>query len=395
LDSAAAALSAPAPPAAPSSVERGVLPEATPQSVLDGRPSEELADAVLPGIESQQSPAEMDMEPASLVSDVVRPVTAGTNGYVVTLPMLASTRAQYLETIRSNKFTMVKYGNCFSADSAEVPDDALVSEMDALFKQLVDLCDMPAFAASLPDMPPEAKKKHATGTNSKFSFVYEFLDQIQESSTRVLLIARPDRVLEYLEAVVATSGFRYRYLGQEADPEESSDGLDVTIAGSDQDLSGIGTGFDVIILFDNAARSSVELPRHLFQDGLECPVILSLVVTCSIEHIDLRLSDDIDPLERKNAVNFALVASKDVIRDPARSGFQEPHQLAVQFAEFVTDPSGELDWEPQSIPDVLFDFYRSSQIQPEESLQDSGGRVADSARSNSRKRIMVSIFKHL
>lgn len=380
-----------APAAEPSTIQDIAVPEATSHALFEASTSEETADDVLPGIESQQSPTEMEDE--SFLAAVVRPVTAGSNGYIVTLPMLASTRAQYLKAIHANKSSMLAYGDFFTTDNAKIPDGALISTMDSIFQHLSDLCDMPAFAESLPEMTPDGKKKHATGTNSKFSFVYELLEQLQDLDTRVLLVARLGRVLEFVEAVMATSGFSYHHLGQGTAASDDSEKLAVILASSDQDLTGIQPGVDVVILFDSSARS-VDLPESLARDGMAHPIVLSLVVTCSIEHIDLRLSENMDPLSRRNAVNFALVASQELIRDPKRSGFMEPHEVALHFAEFIRDPDADLEWEPQGIPDDLFDFYLSSQVPPREPLGDSAGLGDDSARSKSRKRLIVGDPRH-
>lgn len=390
LASAVDDMSAPAPPVVPLSDGGDIFNEQSMQPPAAGPTSDELGDAVLPGIESQGSPEEMD--PDALLPSITRPVSSGVNRYVVTLPMPASTRPQYLAAIRANKSTMTDYGTYFTTETPEVPDSALVSKIEAAFQQLFDLCDMPAFFETLPDMAPEAKKRHATGTNSKFSFVYELLEQLRDSNARVLLVARPDRVLEYLDAVVSTSGFAYGYLDQETTSEGIPEGLRVTLAGTDQDLSGVETAFDVVILFDHFARS-IELPRNFISDDPEGPIILSLVVTASIEHIDLRLTEDLDPLERKNAVSFALALSRDGIQEP-RYILQEPHQIAMRFADFIIDPSQELDWEPQGIPDDWFEVYGSTQIPQKEPLGDIGGQVTDSARSGSRKRLLVGVPPH-
>ncbi|KAL1860242.1 hypothetical protein VTK73DRAFT_7424 [Phialemonium thermophilum] len=345
--------------------------------------------SVLPGVES--SPESIDLAPPdSPGSAVVRDVPHTANEYIVTLPMAASTRLHYLEAIRSNGSTLMSFGDHFTANATHFPSRALVAKVDGVFRRLYDLCDLPAFAESLPEMAAEEMRRHATGTNSKFSFVYELLNFIDDPAMKILIVARPGRVLEYLHAVVSTSGFSYGMLGNDDDADEEAHGPSVTLASSDQDLSHVSPYTELIILFDSTART-IDLPPKM-RDSTG-PVILSLVVTCSIEHIDLRLSETMDPLERRNAMNFALAASQSLIRDPERGSALEPHEIAERFARFLQGRSDDLDWEPQSIPDHLFDVYLSSQAIPTNPAAVVATRQTEeeAARSAARKRLLHEV----
>ena len=362
------------------------IPPGPDTSLPDAAPGEGRHHGPFSGVDSQQYPA--DADPESPPSSIVRPIGGAYNEYIVTLLMAASTRSEYLKTLRSNRSTMVAFGDFFNSDTPTIPGRALTAKMDALFQNLLDFCDLPASARALPEMTSGDMMKHATGTNSKFSFMYEFFELIRGFDSQVLLVARPGLVLEYIEAVLSTAGLNYKRFG-EGFAADGSEGLHVVLAGSDQDISKTQASFDLAILFDSSARG-VNIPPA-FRTGDNRPAILSLVATCSIEHIDLRPSENMDPLERRNAINFALVASQGLVSDPTPTGFMEPHEVAQQFAGLLRDPDLVLDWEPQAIPDELFDIYLSSQPPVGESF-DAGAdlRAADKpVKPNSRKRLLV------
>jgi hypothetical protein len=355
-------------------------------SMLDGGDME-LADTVLPGIESHQSSVATEADPS--VGDAVQPTTATTHEYYVTLPMAANTRQTYMETIRNNRATMVAYGNFFTGVTDSVPDEIITRQMDKLFEVLYDLCDQPTYADSIPAMSAQSMAKHAIGTNCKFLFLHELFDGIRDLDMRILLISKAGRVFDYLEAVILTAGLNYKVLGEDKDID--SEGCLITLADADMDFTTMQGVPDVVILFDCSGRC-VDLPPELTHTGVSGPITLSLVVTNSIEHIELQLPDETDDSQKRNVMNFALVESTKVLNDPDRIGFLEPHEVAQQFISFLRDPNEEFTWEPQPIPSSLFDAYTSSQLtQKEENPEETDGVVKhEPTRSSSRKRVLVS-----
>jgi hypothetical protein len=314
--------------------------------------------------------------------------------FLVTLPMAANTRPIYLDTITENKSTMIEFSEVFANSVTSLPDAELVAKMDSIFEQLLALCDLPAYNDTLLELDTAEMMKHATGSNSKFSFVYEFLNGLVDVNARVLILSQSGRVFEYLQAIVSTARFSYALLGQEDTVRQAEEGMSVILAVAGQDLSKIQGGVDVVLLFDHAARS-VELPVTLAFNSIE-PTVLSLVVTYSLEHIDQQLlqqEPDLDELERKNALNLATAAAKDHLRNP-EPGYPEPHVAAEMFANFVRNPEGGLAWEPHTLPADVFDFWLSSQgrsQQDQSELHPSGIPNL----SGSRKRHLVSCSLHV
>ncbi|KAK0719622.1 hypothetical protein B0H67DRAFT_573592 [Lasiosphaeris hirsuta] len=306
------------------------------------------------GLESRLSPPEANFD---------EPEEGKRTDFIVTLPMAASSRETYLRVISENKLTMIEFGQVL-ATSYSNPGEPLIAKMDAIFQQLLDICDLPAWAKDIPNMGPDEMMRHATNTNSKFLFVYEFLNDLRDLNSRVLILSRPGPTFEYLEAVVAASDFTYTVLGRGPLREHDTDDIDVILATTSQDLSTIHKPIDVVIAFDYIARS-VELPPSLAYDDIDL-VVLSLLVTHSLEHIDFQLGRELEGIERKGALNLALATAKDLLRNP-ESGHPEPHDAASIFASFLRNPENGLNWEHQVLPDDIFDVWLSSQVEPESS----------------------------
>jgi hypothetical protein len=314
--------------------------------------------------------------------------------FTVTLPMAANTRQTYLNTIAENRAIMFNFGEVFASSDERVPDAPVVARMDAIFERLLDLCDLPAYDDSIPDMGKGDMMKHATNSNSKFSFIYEFLKGLEDINIRVLILSQPGRVFEYIEAVVLAIDRPYSILGQEGSGQQSIDGMSVVLAVSGQDLSAVQGGVDVVIAFDHTARS-VELPATLNYESM-APIVLALVATYSLEHIDQQLleiePEDIDFLERKNALNLATGTAAKYLRSPERQ-YPEPHEAAKVFADFLRSPESGLDWEPHPLPADIFDLWLSSQERGQQTQALSHPDRDVSSGPGTRKRPSVSVLR--
>ncbi|KAK1829629.1 hypothetical protein QBC39DRAFT_356038 [Podospora conica] len=321
---------------------------------------------------------------AEVMSDVPEDLITQ-NVFDVTLPLASATRDMYLRVLAENKQTMVEFGSAFNS-LPRVPDADLVARMDAVFQKLRDFCDLPPYAGDLHSLHQDDIVKYATSTNSKFVFIHVLLQALRGSpGMRVLIISQPGRVFEYLEATVATSTANYTVMSRSGVTEHT--GLDadptVILADTEGNLAQVRT-VDVVVKFDGAARS-VKVPRSLaFPDGTP-PMTLMLISTHTLEHIDLDLGDDLQGLERKNALNVVSVLAKELLRSP-QDGYPEPHQAAELFAAFLKDPENtDIDWQPQRIPDKYLHVWASSQSTQLESIQ-SGNAPRSESLAAGRKR---------
>ncbi|KAL1840735.1 hypothetical protein VTJ49DRAFT_175 [Mycothermus thermophilus] len=281
----------------------------------------------------------------------------------VTLPMAANTRHTYLETIKENKSTLMKFGGVFATSCSSVPEPSLVAKLDSVFERLMNLCDLPAYDADLPELDKEEMMKHATNSNSKFLFVHELLGGLWDMNIRILIVSQPGRVFDYLEAVVSRADCHYHILTEDS-PPQPAEGTSVILATAGQDLSKVGS-VDAVVAFDRAARS-VELPATLRYPSAAL-IVLSLVATYSLDHIDHQLAEqepNLDDLERRNALNLATATAIECLRNPERRHHIEPHHAAKMFANFLRNmdgPDGVLEWEPYPLPDDIFEIWLNSQ----------------------------------
>ncbi|KAL2266565.1 hypothetical protein VTJ83DRAFT_5917 [Remersonia thermophila] len=281
----------------------------------------------------------------------------------VTLPMAANTRHTYLETIKENKTTLMKFGDVFATSCSSVPEPSLVAKLDTVFERLLNLCDLPAYDADLPELDKEEMMKHATNSNSKFLFIHELLGSLWDMNIRLLIISQPGRVFDHLEAVVSRAECHYHILTEDSLPQPA-EGTSVILATAGQDLSHVGS-VDAVIAFDRVARS-VDLPGTLRYPSTGL-IVLSLVATYSLDHIDHQLAEqepNLDDLERRNALNLATATAIEYLRNPERRHHIEPHHAAKIFASFLRNmdgPEGVLEWEPHPLPDDIFEIWLNSQ----------------------------------
>lgn len=306
----------------------------------------------------------------------------GQGEFLITLPLAANSRDRYLRIIQEEKETMIEFGNVFTSSLSRMPSPALVTRMDAVFEKLLDICDLPAYAQDLAGMTANDMARHATNTNSKFLFLNEFLMGLgKDISMRVLVVARPGPAFEYLEALLTMTDIDSLVLGRDDLPEHQTGDLTVILAKADQGLFRTPPrGVDVVILFDDAARA-ITLPRNLGYADMGEPVRLSLVATYCVDHINAEfakspLIGELDGLERKNALNGAVVTAKKYLKAAEFRTFEgdypEPHVVAKQFADFLASPgTSSFNWNPQPFPAEIFDLWESSQRETvtESSLQ--------------------------
>ncbi|KAK0739751.1 hypothetical protein B0T21DRAFT_382713 [Apiosordaria backusii] len=295
--------------------------------------------------------------------------------FVVTLPMAANTRSLYVDTIAQNLQAMTDLGNVFCNSASQIPDDTLTAKIDSFFKRLNDLVDLPAFDDdTFHRLDSEGMLKHAINSNSKFSFVYEFLKSLRWLNLRILILSRPGRPLKYLEEIISQEiplsqlNKTYAVLSTKS-PEHVSQDTSVILAEAGQDLSNIGGEVDVVVLFDDEARQ-VNLPSKISCDST---IFLSLATICSLEHILLQLREttsfpDMSPLEIRNALCQVTALLVKHLKDPQHA--PPPHEVAVTFASFLENPENDIDYVSQPLPISVEDMW-----EPQPQTQGDNGEM--------------------
>jgi hypothetical protein len=320
--------------------------------------------------ESSGEPIPLGQHPESTSSSSPGPVQMQ---HVITLPFQASLRPQYDATLVAQKGDVTSFGKIFSSEDLIEPEPALVERIDSLFRKLFSLCDYPQdiVGTVLEDLAPAAQIKYACNANSKFCFLFELLQGI-ETDTRVLIITRSRELVRLLGHL--TDALEIGCTSVEKKINDFTDSAaSVTLALPEEVFD--TEAFDLVIGYDHGFGAS-PIARALSPMSQTGPMVLTLVTTYSIEHIDLQLPDTLDPLERKNALLSGIVRARQLVDDPDR-GYPEPHELAELFCDFLNGKADGIVWDPIPLPEEVLDVYLSSQSRSQAPL---------TADENARKR---------
>ncbi|KAI0490890.1 hypothetical protein F4859DRAFT_26744 [Xylaria cf. heliscus] len=353
---------------------------------VEGSPSVPTDD----GLGSGPLPESINSDEDEMQTDYPRSllphVPTGPCEYLITLPFQTSSRPQYNDIIRENEALMNAYNAPFRVFPHQTPQKGVIEKLDMMFSQLFDICDFPPFLDSLTSMSSEQITKHVIGTNAKFSFVAELLDNLQalNSDKKVLILVRPGKLMDLLGHVIRSSGCHYIRSGQEVvSAADAKHPLTVFLSSTSGEESSAAINVDVVIAFDHTFQQELSSSRNQHTP----PVILALVNTASIQHLNMRIMENLQPLERKNVLMLALVKAMRYVEEPDSS--ESLSSIAEKFARRIQMPEDDEDdfyWEPQSVPTEIFDdlYAASSQI---EATQLSG--LGTGQHPGSRKRSYV------
>ena len=310
--------------------------------------------------------------------------------FTITLPFPANQRPFYDGIIMESRPDIESFCRIFSNEVLRTPKPSAVHKIEALFLKLLDICDYPPHldAASWDSMSPKEVQNYIYESNAKFALIWDLLALLRDMPTKVLIVARSERLLSFLETFAVVEGYAFSRTGlQDMQFEHARSPLSIVLALPDQDLQDAPSDFDLVFGYDFEFKRSVFADRLAqLQPGQKHPMVLSLVITHSLEHIDLCITDkdpDIPELDRKNALVVALTKIRGMIVNP-EMGRAKPHEIAQHFASLLGGPAEPRDYEPVPLPDSVLDVYLDP-TQPDE------GPFDDEDGLNSRKRKLVSI----
>lgn len=336
-----------------------------------------------------------DEVPQEYSRDLLPYIPSGVNEHLITLPFFVSAGGwvQYNDIIRENEAIIRAYNSCFLVSPYQKPAPSVIAAIDKMFSRLLDYCDFPPYLETALELGREAVTKHVVGSNSKFCFVDEFLLNLnqQGSTKKILILARPGQLVDLLSNIVQTRGYRLIRSGREVDsPTAAQSFLTVAVYSTDEDLSALPNDADAIIAFDHTYRQDLLPPSN----EANPPLVLVLTNTDSVQHINMQISESMEPLERKNCLVLAVFNAMKHIEEPDHS-IRDPPEIARLFAHYLEMPdTDDFYWEPQEIPEDIFENLpeTSSQIQHS---QHSLEHFAASQGPGSRKRSHVSFFVFL
>lgn len=310
------------------------------------------------------------------------------NDYLITLPLAANMRPAYLRKIASEKDAITELMTALS--HAREPDPAAVDACRKVLAGLLDVCDLPSFDGGVGDLSGEAMTRHATGTNSKMLFVYELLHALRDAPLQVLILVRPGRAYDYLEAILKNDGFKFRRAENSQSQNEDAGPLSVVLASTGQSPALHPSFANVVIGYDEASRSSGLLTPYIVSSSERRPMVLTLVASYTVDHLDVVMSRKMESIERLNALFLStLQVWSNLINPPFLGPRGEPHDIAQNFASLIQDPRYDWAWVPETIPESALDVFESSQADQLANIariSSSLEQPMEPSRSASRKR---------
>ncbi|KAI0472098.1 hypothetical protein GGR56DRAFT_682495 [Xylariaceae sp. FL0804] len=328
---------------------------------MDISPSVPTDDGPIASLPSKPTPEAKEHQVQSGYPRLLLPsVPTGPNEYLITLPFYNSNKVSYNDILREHNDLLNEYNASFLVTPHQTPDSTTVAKLDAMFSRLFDICDFPPFLDTAMSMSPDILTKHVVGTNPKFGFVAELLDNLSElrSEKKILILVRPGRLMQLLGNLMRTRGYHYIQSGQEiseASPDKYA--LTVAVSSTTDEPSSIPKNYDAVIAFDHTYRQEL-VP---VTDDMAPHLTLALVTTASIQHLNMRIHESLEPLERKNVLMLALVNAMSYVEkniDPTKL-----FEVAEMFANCIHTPelSDDFYWEPQPLPEKIFeDLYAAS-----------------------------------
>ncbi|KAG5943013.1 hypothetical protein E4U53_007118 [Claviceps sorghi] len=302
--------------------------------------------------------------------------------HIVTLPFQASIRPFYDDTLLEYKKEVTQFGDVFNREEYTEPDEALVYKIEQVLGRLYNICDYPpdVVGTALEELPSNQLIKYCCDGNAKFNFLFELLQGLTRE-TRILIVARSVELLKLLYRLAEALGIECvcEELGQSSKQDSGSSVARITLILPERNVD--EDDFDVVVGYDHSYGSS-EIGKKLEPEipDARSPLVLLLVTTHSIEHIDLHVPSDLGLLERRNALVSGIVRARQLVGDPDR-GYPEPHELASLFLDYLNGLVEGIIWDPVPLPEDILDVYLNTQSRSQIPAKDTFNVVG-----NSRKR---------
>lgn len=302
--------------------------------------------------------------------------STASNEYIIALPPPARNRAETLELLNETCCKDIeKFRTLFTQGSSVSPDHKVVARIDVMLQLLTEMSNLPAYHKSLAGLSQENWVKYARDTCSKLAFIYEFLGYLQAIDVEVAILAATGPIMDKIEAIVKHGDLTHRRANDQewvqAPPGRGSS-CKVVLVDTAQGISSSRLTANILIAYDETADASGLLSSYKTRGAEDqVPVIFSLVEVYSIEHINRRLSPNLEPLEKKFAQVRCLVSLLQYVDDErAYELVPQPHEVALELVKYMVDEDGFQplqsrwdSWEYQHIPGDVFDAYKATRIQ--------------------------------
>jgi len=323
----------PAPPATPAPLATPAPPATSSQNL-----NALAANLMLPVFAPAASPITPELQqsakttPELEVEPSLNLLARGANEYIIPLPMVSHPRDIYVQTIKNYK----SQRNSFLTD--EVFEEALVGEIDTMMNELERLCDhqdlIESDLSTQRQMSTAEQAKWAENVSTKCIFLAEFLPLIKHPERHVVILVRPGRMLEILESLFQWHELVYSRADRPG-WSGNNPGMKVTLLPTGGE-NYIVEPASLVIAFDSTSKS-VSYLKDVRADSAnpnKLAPLLSLVITHSVEHLEMCFPKNLEHIQRQ----IKLVLSLSQIMDNVgklKEGYPDPPEAAKSVAAFV------------------------------------------------------------
>ncbi|KAJ8070836.1 hypothetical protein OCU04_001198 [Sclerotinia nivalis] len=295
------------------------------------------------------------IESADMSPNILTVRKLGRNEFIIPLPMMTQVRDVYDTTIRNKKNDIIS----FLGRSSTAPDS---DSMDLMIEELKLICDhqdLIVEESSTQSLDDSAQARYAVTISTKFLFIQQFLDSLRAAKVHVVILAR-DAILPILEALFRWQQYNYSRPDIPGNPGKSEkDLMQITLLPTWIDVRDcIVAPASVVVAFDSSFSASQGgdeyseiLPFDPRNPDKRAP-LLWLVITNSIEHVELCVPTTLESSERKDRLVQYVAQTRKFVGRLDTGIYPEPQQAARGAAEYVLDDSVEAEWPIMPMPNI-------------------------------------------
>ncbi|KAH6664409.1 hypothetical protein B0J14DRAFT_245299 [Halenospora varia] len=312
------------------------------------------------------------------------------NDYIVPLPMVSHTRDIYVQILINHQPQRI----------AIIQDDvepSILFEIDSMIEELGMICSHPDLAAidfsTQRVDPAEMQARYAETVSTKCIFFAELFGPLRPFDKHIVIVCQGGRMREILEAMLLHYGFE-EYPDRPSTYRDASGGPLKFSLLSPHGMVGDGVvdAASVVIAFDSSPSESYlkSLRSDSSSPNYEAPLI-SLVVTHSVEHLNLCLEKDITTSEKRlRLVDWA----SQIMDEVGKLGHDhpEPPEAAAIVASWINDTKSTWPVPPlDDIHGIEFD----SPSQPQLTMDSLNATTQSYDMSQHAQMLSMSAKRHL
>ncbi|KAG0646630.1 Histone deacetylase complex 1 subunit 3, partial [Hyphodiscus hymeniophilus] len=272
----------------------------------------------------------------------------GGNAFAIPLPMVSLARDIYEQEIINHQ----PQRRAFLND--EKIDRDLVADINKMIEHLKMICDhqdlIDASASQATDHRQQAK--WAENISTKCIFLAEFFNSLKPSHSHIVLLVRPGRMMDILETVFRTNNYHYT-VPTRSFSHRGQGLMGISLFPTDLGPRTFNIGpASLVIAFDSTFQRTpwVETLRTDPTDAHRIVPLAYLVITHSIEHLELCLTKNMDQLERTGVLVSWLSQTREVVGKLDVDG-SSPDTAAKSLAGFIAS-GGTGEWPLPTMPIV-------------------------------------------